>query len=378
MREDKLKIERMFLLDPRKQLRAACTLTEEALKSEIYFGYFSLAGYCLFTATVHFLLVCAVIIAPFFVTKDIRLSKITQSINVWASGLEKVDIMFPSSHIIAQNISLADTCQPFIPKTIPYNNGSATIFPKILLLCEIDNRISIGLFFFLSFAFQISKTVNFDFNNPSSFQFFSIGKTYYNNLTDGRISKIHCVEYSVSATLMVLVMITQIGLTDLSLIINVCVNAWSCMIIGLLTEYILDAEGDPEFIKNSSYVYNLSFISHILGWIPLLSVIFTMLTPLVTYKACILGKIDIPDFVFVFVIGEIILFCSFGFVQFASVTNVQRIRNTKAEASDSSTKKQDLLIRNACTVESRYITLSLFAKTFLALTIYIGINMQPG
>jgi hypothetical protein len=95
-----------------------------------------------------------------------------------------------------------------------------------------------------------------------------------------------------------------------------------------------------------------------------------MLAPLVTYKACISGRIEIPDFVFAFVVGEIVLFCSFGLVQFASVITVQRIRDVET--------RKDSLIRNACAVEFWYITLSLIAKTFLALTIYIGINMQPG
>jgi hypothetical protein len=153
------------------------------------------------------------------------------------------------------------------------------------------------------------------------------------------------------------------------------------MIIGLLTEHIVDAEKDKSFREHASYGYNLSVLSHILGWIPLLSVIFTMLAPLVTYKACVLGKIEIPDFVFAFVIGEILLFCSFGLVQFASVINVQRIRDVKITDVGSLTKIQymeESLINNACAVEFWYITLSLIAKTFLALTIYIGINMKPG
>jgi hypothetical protein len=41
------------------------------------------------------------------------------------------------------------------------------------------------------------------------------------------------------------------------------------------------------------------------------------------------------------------------------------------------TKKKEI-VDNACTAEARYLCLSLFAKTFLALTIYIGINAQPG
>jgi hypothetical protein len=380
MKQNELRVERIFLIH--NILRSKATDQEQKLRSEIYLGYFSLAGYCMFTAIVHFFFMCAAIIVRFVIEKDVEPSKITQSINVWASGLKNVEIMFPLSHIIADNISLADTCQPFRPKTIPYDTGSATIFPKILLLCEIDNRISIALFFFLSFAFQFSKTVNFELSSSCPFiHNVRIGETYYRELAQGRINKIHYVEYSVSATLMILVMITQIGLTDFSLILNVCVNAWACMIIGLLTEHIVDAEKDESFREHASYGYNLSVLSHILGWIPLLSVIFTMLAPLVTYKACVLGKIEIPDFVFAFVIGEILLFCSFGLVQFASVINVQRIRDVKITDVGSLTKIQymeESLINNACAVEFWYITLSLIAKTFLALTIYIGINMKPG
>jgi hypothetical protein len=39
--------------------------------------------------------------------------------------------------------------------------------------------------------------------------------------------------------------------------------------------------------------------------------------------------------------------------------------------------KKGAMVQNACTTEAYYVILSLFAKTFLALTIYIGINMQP-
>jgi hypothetical protein len=39
--------------------------------------------------------------------------------------------------------------------------------------------------------------------------------------------------------------------------------------------------------------------------------------------------------------------------------------------------KKKKLIQNACATEAWYISLSLFAKSFLALTIYVGINMQP-
>ena len=90
---------------------------------------------------------------------------------------------------------------------------------------------------------------------------------------------------------------------------------------------------------------------------------------------------------FVFVIGEVAFFCVFGLVQFFSIRGVQKIRNrassnTNGHVNDKEVgvgvNDMDELIKNACATEAWYIFLSLFAKTFLALTIYIGINTQPG
>jgi Heliorhodopsin len=414
-------------------------IDESDPRKKIYLGYFSLAELSFFTSTVHFTLMVGVILASFSLNKDIKPNKITQCINVWVPELANQQIMFPESRELGPNISLAEKCKPYIPKTIPYKEQLATIFPKILLVGEIDNRISIALFFFLSFAFQFFKSVNVKkFQDHPGRHELWLGDTFYDNLAKGRVSKTHFVEYSLSATLMILVMITQIGITDLPLIISICVNTWACMIIGLLAEYIVDAEESPELCDQKLYDYNLSFLTHLLGWVPLLSVIFTMVAPISTYKSCIVGKVEIPDFVFVFVVGEIVLFCSFGLVQLFSIDNVCKIRNTtkcqiqqlkekidkgmqyrlhakrqstirynpitnyietkhkNQDDSDSDmikeaaendfikkcttlneTKKKEI-VDNACTAEARYLCLSLVAKTFLALTIYIGINTQPG
>jgi hypothetical protein len=416
------------------------TYDDKDPRNNIYYGYFSLAGLSFFTASVHLFLMIAVIISAMSLKKDIKPNKVTQSINVWVPELKNQEILFPVSRELADNLSLSDTCKPFIPKTIPYENGIATIFPKILLYGEIDNRISIALFFFLSFAFQFFKAVNVrNFQDHPCKQNLWLGDRFYDNILKGRVSKAHFIEYSLSATLMILVMVTQIGITDLALIVNICVNTWACMIIGLLAEYVLDAEECPELKDQVVFGMHLSIITHFFGWIPLLSVIFSMVTPLATYKACIVGKVEIPTFVFAFVGGEIILFCSFGLVQYASIKNVQRIRDdaqchietlrsradgmiarqqnqeifkrnnrpkrissmvTSNQTTDLreindgdfqeiedefinksrevNENKKDELIQNACAAEAWYVSLSLFAKSFLALTIYIGINTQPG
>lgn len=398
-------------------------------RERVYYGYFSLAGLSFFTASVHFILFLAVIVSASYLKKDLRPSQITQNINVWVPNLENLNIMFPVSRNLAQNVSLSETCKPFSPRTVQVNNElrTATIYPKILLFGEIDNRISIALFFLLSFAFQFFKVVNVrKFQDHPCKQEMWLGERFYDNIERGRVSKTHFVEYSISATLMMLVMITQIGITDLSLIINICVNTWACMVIGLLAEYIVDAEEFPDLYEQTFFGLHLSMIAHLLGWVPLLSAIFSMISPLATYKACIIGRVEIPSFVFVFVVGEILLFCSFGLVQFSSIRNAQRIRDETADkiqkfknqmnadrertlslaksnkmrtinkgkidditshdlqqeieeiSNQENEKKRKDLVHNACSAEAWYISLSLFAKSFLALTIYIGINTQPG
>ena len=343
---------------------------ELTLRDRRYLGVFSLAGLSLFAAMIHFALMCFSILSPYIFTKLLTPRTITQNINVWVPDLRGLDAMFPPA--ISETVLLSESCSLFRPRTM--QNSSIIIVPKIFFFSEIDNRVSICFFFALSFAFQIYETVDSMgyVLDPSKWR---LGYTLYANLAKGQVNKMHFIEYSFSATLMILVMVTQIGITDLSTIINVCINTWACMIIGLLAECILDAEKDSSELQGQTlWGYHLSFITHILGWVPLIPVLFTMVTPLTTYGICIKGTVNIPTAVLIFVVGEIILFCGFGLVQLVSIIKVLRIRgDEKIDKND----KNNAEINNACAVESYYILLSLFAKTFLALTIFIGIQMQP-
>ena len=219
-------------------------------KNTKYLGYFSLSGLNIFVSMVHLLLMVGVIIMSFSLKKDIIPRKITQTINVWASDLNNTGILFPSTNKITNLISLSENCKPFIPATIHYDGMVNTIFPKVLLFGEIDNRISIGLFFLLSFAFQLYNSVDISmlYVNPLD-QSNWLSYRFYINIFKGQVSKSHFAEYSLSATLMVLVMITQIGVTDLTVIVNTCLNTWACMIFGLLAEFILDAEEKSEYLQ---------------------------------------------------------------------------------------------------------------------------------
>ena len=358
-------------------------ITAQSLREYRYLGVFSLAGLSFFTSIVHLGFTLAVITASAVMDNKIKPNPITQSVNVWAPDLQNAEIMFPASRSIAVGVSVSDACDPFTPHTIPFQGQNTTIFPKLLLVGHVDNRVSMGVFFFLSFAFQFFSVVEIGDllryfahgEHPTEW----LGEALYQNLANGRVSKAHFVEYSFSATLMVLVMVTQVGVTDLATLLSLCINTWACMIIGLLAEYIVDAEetGDA---RNPTTVCGVrqSLVAHVLGWVPLIPVMFAMLAPLLTYQNCIKGTVSFPLAVWIFVGGEIALFCLFGLVQLKSIIAVERIRKTPAAQFDEKQKQRNLVAENACAAEAHYVLLSLTAKAFLALTIYMGIYAQPG
>ena len=353
-------------------------ISPQSLREYRYLGVFSLAGLSLFTSMIHLGFFFAVVTSSFIMENRVKQSSITQSVNVWATDLPNVNVMFLTTRSIAVNVSVSDTCDPFTPHTISFRGHNTTIFPKLLLVGSIDNRVSMGVFFFLSFAFQFFSVIEVEDilgymihrKQPSEW----LGKKLYLNLANGRVSKAHFVEYSFSATLMVLVMVTQIGVTDLTTLLSLCINTWACMIIGLLAEYIVDAEEAAEVHNRTICGFQQSFVAHLLGWVPLIPVIFAMLTPLLTYQRCIDGTVTFPNAVWVFVIGEIVIFCSFGLVQLKSIITIRRIRDNTGVIQ----MQKNLTAENACAVEAHYVLLSLTAKAFLALTIYIGIYLQPG
>ena len=389
----RLNVDRMFRPESRHYIRSKSDPPAQGLRDKKILGVFSLAGLSFVTSVVHLGFAAAVIVASLLLEKDIKPTPITQSVNVWAPDMEDVDAMFPTSRMIAANVTLSGACSPFTPNTIAFRGRSVTIFPKTLLVGTIDNRVSMGVFFFLSFAFQFCSVVDAEdmlrFIRTGERPAHWLGKSLYASLERGRVSKAHFIEYSFSATLMVLVMVTQIGVTDLSALLSICINTWACMIIGLLAEYIVDAEDSEEIFNQTVWGVHLSFIAHLLGWVPLIPVFFAMLTQLLTYKTCITGTADIPTAVLIFVGGEIVLFSLFGLVQCSSIINVQRIRDrckkelllqnaATGDPKATAERKRALTAENASAAEAQYVLLSLTAKAFLALTIYIGIQAQPG
>lgn len=274
------------------------------------------------------------------------------------------------------DIDLSDKCT--LHKPYEARDSKFSVVHLMIDRGEIDTRVLIVLFHALSWIFQISNS--------------SDRETYDTVLNLGNIHVTHFFEYSLSATLMVVAICGQLGVTDLYLILNVALNCWSCMILGAIAEvcfvhretvYITYYSKSDDTKKNESFVsadkgesgssvkkelrIPIYRIAHFSGWITLMagSTVGAM-SNITMYNECLSGTGNrIPEAVLALVYTEIALFLMFGLVQFLWFYAVCRYPDTTSD------NKQNQ-IRFAKNTEAAYITLSATAKIVLGVGIYLS------
>ena len=92
---------------------------------------------------------------------------------------------------------------------------------------EIDTRIIIIMFHILSFLFQAIT---------------SWDRNYYEDIRQGKTNLSHFIEYSVSASILLVAMCAQLGITDFYLILSIAANCWGCMVFGLVAELLFEED----------------------------------------------------------------------------------------------------------------------------------------
>jgi hypothetical protein len=281
--------------------------------------------------------------------------------------------------------------------------------PYAINVGEVDTRALIIMFHFLSFAFQMLGAWD--------------GIYYVNELKEGRVHLSHYFEYSVSASTMLIAICAQLGVTDVFLIINIVMNCFSCMILGVIAEVCFDHR-ENVFIKyhlNNSIHGRISiyWLAHFTAWLVLLAgSIIGALSNLILNFSCINSSGSrIPEWVMGLVFAEMVLFICFGLVQtfsFRSRTKYWDIlKDIKNKLSESREKQKgfsiddlglsrrnqsqmtyqsangddsigvdglesrkmetnQLIIDSAVNTEFAYIILSLSAKTILGFGIFMG------
>jgi hypothetical protein len=197
------------------------------------------------------------------------------------------------------------------------------------------------LFHLLSCAFQLGSAYD--------------AAEYYRVLDDGRTHLGHLVEYSVSASLMMLAIGVQLGVTDVFTLLGALCNTWACMVFGLFAELFCQSR-ERVSLSILSTKLPAHWLAHFAGWVTLVFAMVAMYSALDMARTCV-PDIAIPGFVWAIIVVETILFCAFGFVQVYAFW-----------AKDRGWEP----VRSAVVVETAYIALSLCAKTILGMLIFFS------
>lgn len=191
-----------------------------------------------------------------------------------------------SSVTVSGNENITKVCDGTLRDT--QNNGEFCIDVKTK---QVGDPVNYGAliisFHFLSAFFQ-------------GIVMLPIGYDYKRNVKTGR-NWIRFVEYSISASIMLVIIALLNGITDLHILVSIAVLTASCQVCGGLAEYIYE------------FNMGIKWILHFNGWLTFgcaYGIIFRAFFASVEDSA-----VPPPDFVYVIVFLIFGLYASFGFVQ---------------------------------------------------------------
>ena len=163
----------------------------------------------------------------------------------------------------------------------------------------------------------------------------TVGRGLYEADLQRGINRFRWVEYSISATIMVLLIASYSGITEIAAIIGIAGANVAMILFGWLQERF----NAPDRTETTMMPF---WFGTVAGVIPWLAIWFNVLT-----------ADEVPGFVYGIVVAETVLFFSFGLNQWLQYRRVGRWA--------------DYLVG-----EKRYLVLSLVAKSLLAWQIYGG------
>ena len=254
------------------------------------------------------------------------------------NGKDSVVIPYTESYSEWTSINTNSSC-PYGSRSFDTNNGKFCIGSTTKpVSCNDDNCYGINLgwliisFHLLSFAFQILAALT---NYKAIFGY------KYSDMIDNNKNPLRFIEYSFSASIMLIAIALLNGVTDINLITSIAVLTAACQLCGLAVE----------FVDN----YKIKWLLHLTGWLQ-----FCWAYGIIGhafFKSIQVANDNStpgpPDFVYIIVIVLFLLYASFGFVQLA-----------------------ELILRdkfNKYTKEKSYVLLSLTAKLVLGWMIFSNV-----
>jgi len=254
------------------------------------------------------------------------------------NGKDSVVIPYTESYSEWTSINTNSSC-PYGSRSFDTSNGKFCIGSTTKpVSCNKDSCYGINLgwliisFHLLSFAFQFLATLT---------NFKPILGYKYSDMIDKNRNPLRFIEYSFSASIMLIAIALLNGVTDINLITSIAVLTAACQLCGLAVE----------FVDN----YKIKWLLHLTGWLQ-----FCWAYGIIghAFFKSIQAANDNstpgpPDFVYIIVIVLFLLYASFGFVQLI-----------------------ELILRgkfNKYTKEKSYVILSLTAKLVLGWMIFSNV-----
>ena len=200
-------------------------------------------------------------------------------------------------------------------------------------------------FHLLSFIFQIIASLQWPLCRYTYSEYVDMGK-----------SPFRWLEYSVSASLMLLSVAVVLGVYNQSALNGIGFLCASCMLCGWISDELKNLPGGRKYAQGA----------HLLGWFNLLGAYMSIL---LEFLADLDTDAEIPGFVYAIIGGIFFLFNSFGIVSCVQM-RFCKCGGECCRAADKNPRISKQFNRGS---ELAYCTLSLVAKTFLGWLLYSNV-----
>ena len=258
-------------------------------------------------------------------------------------------------------------CANHVPKPFPIttaNDGKFRIYDTDSDYGKLSLAPLVLSFSALSFVFQFARPC------------LGWGESDYLDEIERRINWVRWVEYSFSATTMILAVAFVLNIQDVGSVAMLATSTAVTQLFGLVGELMLER-------KNGSYREDLfvaAWVSHLSGWILQWGVFFTIFVSFFqsVEQAASNGGESPPAFVSVIVLSMAIFFGSFGVVQFFDF--IHRTMYDRVGANGPLGCKRAMCC--GCVAhdafELAYIGLSLSAKALLSILVAANLFLDMG
>lgn len=218
---------------------------------------------------------------------------------VYIAQYGSAQIAYTESYLQWNKVNSTANCTDGARKLNTSTNGEFCVEPTTSAIncsegeCDgLDLGALVISFHVLSFLFQGVAALSDPCNG-------FLGYKYSDMIQSGK-NPLRFVEYSISASIMLICIALLNGVTDINLITSIAVLTAACQLCGLIVEYLDDVR--------------MQWLIHLTGWLQF-GCAYGIIFHAYFKAASAVDGVEPPDFVYAIVIALFLLYSSFGFVQ---------------------------------------------------------------